>query len=70
MPDEEMMEATIGFDLRSTAPDPSWTADRRIRYLLRRDVTSVRSVDPLVWVRPPGLPPAPEADGCGLTCPT
>jgi hypothetical protein len=57
-----MMEATIGFDLRSTVSDPSWTADRRTRYLLRRDVASVRSVDPLVWVRPPGLPPAPEAE--------
>jgi hypothetical protein len=58
-----MMEATIGFDLRSTASDPSWTADRRTRYLLRRDVVSVRSVDPLVWVRPPGLQPAPESPG-------
>jgi hypothetical protein len=58
-----MMEATIGFDLRSTVPDPSWTADRRTRFLLRRDVASVRSVDPLVWVRPPGLPTAPEAEG-------
>jgi hypothetical protein len=58
-----MMEATIGFDLRSAVPDPSWTVDRRTRYLLRRDVTSVRSVDPLVWVRPPGLPPGPEAGG-------
>jgi hypothetical protein len=57
-----MMEATIGFDLRSTVSDPSWTADRRTRYLLRRDVAAVRSVDPLVWVRPPGLPPAPEAE--------
>jgi len=57
------MEATIGFDLRSTAPDLSWTVDRRTRFLLRRDVTSVRSVDPLVWVRPPGLRPAPEAGG-------
>jgi hypothetical protein len=58
-----MMEATIGFDLRSTASDPSWTVDRRTRFLLRRDVASVRSVDPLVWVRPSGLPPAPEAGG-------
>jgi hypothetical protein len=58
-----MMEATIGFDLRSTASDPSWTVDRRTRFLLRRDVASVRSVDPIVWVRPPGLPPAPEAEG-------
>jgi len=57
------MEATIGFDLRSTVPDPSWTAGRRTRFLLRRDVASVRSVDPLVWVRPPGLPSAPEAEG-------
>jgi hypothetical protein len=54
-----MMEATIGFDLRSTGPDPSWTVERRTRYLLRRDVTAVRSVDPIVWVRPPGLSPAP-----------
>jgi hypothetical protein len=53
------MEATIGFDLRSIVPDPSWTADRRARHLLRRDVASVRSVDPQVWERPPGLPPAP-----------
>jgi hypothetical protein len=58
-----MMEATIGFDLRSTISDPSWTVDRRTRFLLRRDVASVRSVDSLVWVRPPGLPPAPEAEG-------
>jgi hypothetical protein len=58
-----MMEATIGFDLRSTASDTSWTVDRRTRFLLRRDVASVRSVDPLVWVQPPGLPPAPEAEG-------
>jgi hypothetical protein len=61
-------EATIGFDLRSTVPDPSWTADRRARHLLRPDVTSVRSVDPDVWVRPPGLPPAPqpESEDVGL----
>ena len=57
------MEATIGFDLRSIVPDPSWTADRRTRFLLRRDVPSVRSVDPLVWERPPGLPPPPEPEG-------
>jgi hypothetical protein len=57
------METTIGFDLRSTGPDPDWTADRRSRHLLRRDVTAVRSVDPHVWVRPPGLPPAPEPPG-------
>jgi hypothetical protein len=55
------MEATIGFDLRSTIPDPSWTADRRTRFLLRRDVAAVRSVDPLVWERPPGFPRAQEA---------
>jgi hypothetical protein len=55
------METTIGFDLRSIVSDPNWTADRRARHLLRRDVPSVRSVDPLVWVRPPGLPPPPEA---------
>ena len=56
------MEATIGFDLRSIVPDPSWTADRRTSYLLRRDVPSVRSIDTLVWERPPGLPrpPVPE----------
>jgi len=57
------MEATIGFDLRSLLPDPSWTADRRTRHLLRRDVASVRSVDPMVWERPPGLPPAPVPEG-------
>ena len=57
------MEATIGFDLRSTVSDPSWTVDQRTRFLLRGDVASVRSVDPIVWVRPPGLPPAPEAGG-------
>ena len=57
------MEATIGFDLRSTVSDLSWTVDRRTRFLLRRDVTSVRSVDPLVWARPLELPPAPEAEG-------
>jgi hypothetical protein len=62
-----MMEATIGFDLRSTLSDPSWTVDRRTRHLLRRDVASVRSVDPHVWERPlePPLepPPAPETAG-------
>ena len=58
-----MTEATIGFDLRSTVADLSWTAERRTRFLLRRDVKSVRSVDPLVWERPQGLPPAPEAAG-------
>jgi hypothetical protein len=57
------MEATIGFDLRSIVSDPSWTADRRTRHLLRRDVTSVRSVDSLVWVQPPGLPPPPVPEG-------
>ena len=57
------MEATIGFDLRSTVSDLSWTVDRRTRFLLRRDVPSVRSVDPLVWARPLELPPAPEAEG-------
>jgi hypothetical protein len=57
------MEATIGFDLRSTVPDRSWTVDQRTRFLLRRDVASVRSVDPLVWERPPRLPPAPETGG-------
>src|SRR5579859_1601331 len=57
------MEATIGFDLRSIVSDPSWTVDRRTRFLLRRDVPSVRSVDPLVWERPPELPPPPEAEG-------
>jgi hypothetical protein len=55
------METTIGFDLRSIVSDPDWTAARRARHLLRRDVPSVRSVDPLVWVRPPGLPAPPEA---------
>jgi hypothetical protein len=57
------MEATIGFDLRSIVPDPSWTADRRTSYLLRRDVPSVRSVDTLVWERPPGLPRPPVPEG-------
>ena len=44
------MEATIGFDLRSTVSDASWTVDRRTRYLLRREVAAVRSVDPIAWV--------------------
>jgi hypothetical protein len=57
------MEATIGFDLRSVVSDPSWTVDRRARFLLRRDVPSVRSVDPLVWERPPELAPSPETEG-------
>jgi hypothetical protein len=57
------METTIGFDLRSIVPDPSWTADRRTSYLLRRDVPSVRSVDTLVWERPPGLPRPPVPEG-------
>ena len=57
------MEATIGYDLRSIVSDPSWTADRRARHLLRRDVPSVRSVDPMVWERPPRLPPSPEPEG-------
>ena len=58
-----MIEATIGFDLRSTVSDPSWTVDRRTGFLLRRDVASVRSVDPHVWTRPTELPPPPAADG-------
>lgn len=57
------MEETIGFDLRSIVPDPSWTADRRTRYLLCRDVPSVRSVDTQVWKRPPGLPRPPVPEG-------
>ena len=57
------MEATIGFDLRSVVSDPSWTVDRRTRYLLRPDVPSVRSVDTLVWERPPGLPRPPVPEG-------
>ena len=57
------MEETIGFDLRSTVSDPSWTADRRTLFLLRHDVASVRSVDTLVWERPPGLPQAPVPEG-------
>jgi hypothetical protein len=57
------MEETNGFDLRSIVPDPSWTADRRTRYLLRRDVASVRSVDTQVWERPPGLPRPPVPEG-------
>lgn len=62
------MEVTIGFDLRSTVADPGWTAERRTIYLLRHDVASVRSVDPDVWVRPPGLPsaPRPEPESVGL----
>jgi hypothetical protein len=39
------------------------------RHLLRRDVPSVRSVDPLVWERPPGLPPSPEPEGLWLDLP-
>jgi hypothetical protein len=57
------MEATIGFDLRSIVSDPSWTEDRSTRHLIRRDVPSVRSVDSLVWERPPGLPPPPVPEG-------
>jgi hypothetical protein len=57
-----MAEATIGFDLRSTLPGPSWIADRRAVYLLRRDVPAVRSVDRQVWTRPPGLPQAPAIE--------
>ena len=57
------MEETIGFDLRLIVSDPSWTVDRRTRHLLRPDVPSVRSVDPQVWERPPGLPPSPEPGG-------
>jgi hypothetical protein len=57
------MEETIGFDLRSIVPDPSWTADRRTSYLLRRDVPSVRSIDTLVWERPPVLPRPPVPEG-------
>jgi hypothetical protein len=57
------MEETIGFDLRSAGPVPDWTADRRKRHLLRRDVPSVRSVDSLAWPQPPGLPPSPEFSG-------
>lgn len=57
------MEETIGYDLRSIVPDPSWTVDRRTSYLLRRDVPSVRSVDTWVWERPPGLPRPPVPEG-------
>ena len=57
------MEEIIGFDLRSIVSDPGWTADRRARHLLRRDVPSVRSVDPMVWERPSRLPPSPEPEG-------
>jgi hypothetical protein len=57
------MEETIGFDLRSTVPDPSWTAERRTRHLLRRDVPAVRSVDTQVWERLPGLPRPPVPEG-------
>jgi hypothetical protein len=55
-----VLETTLGFDLRSIIPDPGWTADRRSRYLLRRDVASVRSVDTHVWEQSPGLPSPPE----------
>src|SRR5215472_17047771 len=58
-----MMEATIGFDLRSAVSDPSWTVDRKTRFLLRRDVASVRSVDPVAWVRPLGLTRGPQLEG-------
>src|SRR5271166_3456947 len=57
------MEETIGFDLRLIVSDPGWTVDRKAAFLLRRDVASVRSVDPLAWVRPPGFSPSPEAPG-------
>ena len=57
-----MAEAIIGYDLRSTQPDPSWNTERRARFLLRQDVTSVRSVDRQVWTRPPGLRPAPAVE--------
>ena len=57
------MEETIGFDLRSIAPDPSWTPERRTRHLLRRDVPAVRSVDTQVWERLPGLPRPPVPEG-------
>jgi hypothetical protein len=50
------VEPTLGFDLRLITPDPTWTPRRRADYLLRRDVPAVRSVDPYVWIRPPGLP--------------
>ena len=53
----------IGYDLCLIVPDPSWTVDRRTSYLLRRDVPSVRSVDTLVWERPPGLPRPPVPGG-------
>jgi hypothetical protein len=60
-----MMEATTGFDLRLTVNRHGSQLDRgpQASYLLRRDVTSVRSVDPLVWMRPLELPPAPPAEG-------
>jgi hypothetical protein len=57
------MEETIGFDLRSIVPDASWTAERRTRHLLRRDVPAVRSVDTQVWERLPGLPRPPVPEG-------
>jgi hypothetical protein len=57
------METTLGFDLRSTASEPSWTTNRKTQFLLRRDVTSVRSVDRQVWKRPPGLQSPPEPAG-------
>ncbi len=57
------MEATMDSVLRVIVSDPSWTVDRRARYLLRRDVPSVRSVDTMVWERPPGLPRPPVPEG-------
>ena len=64
------MEETIGFDLRSIVPDPSWTAERRTRHLLRRDVPAVRSVDTQVWERLPGSRARRSRRDCGLASPT
>jgi hypothetical protein len=56
------METKIGFDLRSVAPGPDWSVNRRTSYLLRQDVAAVRSVDSHVWLRPPGLPDPPAGE--------
>jgi hypothetical protein len=57
------MENTIGFDLRSIVAEPGWTMRHRTQFLLRQDVTAVRSVDRRVWERPPGLQSPPEPAG-------
>ena len=63
IPDQESWKRPSDSTCVRSSRTQDWTADRtRIHHLLRRDVPSVRSVDPLVWVRPPGTPaPPPEA---------